>query len=209
MTRPNKACCVRPHHVRRAVQNLQGTSVLVASVVGFHEGTHSTEDKINEARLAIQHGAKELDMVINPIHLQTKNYVALYNDILTVRNVAPPNQITLKCILEATTLTKEQLVAASLIAIEAGADYLKTSTGFIEGSRAKVEDVALMKKVAEHAPSIGLGLEFGGDENKKKRLVKVKASGGIKTMEDLMKMIEAGADRIGTSSGDDIMREVR
>ncbi|KAI9778481.1 MAG: hypothetical protein M1816_004037 [Peltula sp. TS41687] len=207
-----KAVCIRASHVPRAAQTLHDNtpSILVASVVGFHEGTQSTAEKVAEATFAVRHGATELDMVINAVSLRAKNYVAVYDDILAVREVAgAPHQqqqqmTTLKCILETTALTREQVVAASLIAIEAGADYLKTSTGFVQGSRARVEDVRLLRWLADGR--VGLGDGDGGDEGR--RRVKVKASGGIRTVRDLMNMIEAGADRIGTSNGVGIMREV-
>lgn len=129
----------------------------------------------------------ELDMVINHVWLREKRYQEVYEDILAVRNNAPP-PIILKVILETSVLSKADIVAGCKIAETAKADFVKTSTGF-NGQGATVENVKLMKALV-------------GDR------MKVKASGGVKTMKDLKAMLEAGADRIGTSSGVAIMDEV-
>ncbi|RAL06442.1 DUF171-domain-containing protein [Aspergillus ibericus CBS 121593] len=182
--------CVRLNHVSRAVQNLQGhPAVGIACVVGFHEGTYTTTEKTTEAQEAVKLGATELDMVLNYPLLQEGKYVDVYMDVLEVRNAAPA-PVGLKVILETSQLTREQIVAGSVLACMAGADYIKTSTGF-NGPGASVENVALMRATAN---LVGKG-------------TKVKASGGVRSREDCRKMLEVGAERIGSSSGVKIMRE--
>ncbi|KAJ5797863.1 uncharacterized protein N7503_007159 [Penicillium pulvis] len=182
--------CVRPNYVARASANLKGTAVGVASVVGFPEGTHDTEVKVKEAIEAVQHGATELDMVINYPLLKDGGYTAVYNDIMAVRSAAPP-PTKLKAILETSQLSRDQLIAAAIIACTAKVDFIKTSTGFC-GAGADVQNVQVMHLVAEVC--------FNG--------CLVKASGGIKTADDCLRMLKAGAMRIGTSSGVKIMQEV-
>lgn len=162
--------------------------MVVACVVGFHEGTQSVEEKTTEAARAIDAGAKELDMVINHVLLRHKQYSEVYADIAAVRNVAP-HPIILKVILETSQLSPREIIAGCKIAEVAGADYVKTSTGF-NGQGATQENVRLMKSVV------------GGN-------MKVKASGGVKTVNDCVVMMEAGAERIGTSSGVSIMEEAK
>ena len=140
----------------------------------------------SEASQAVANGASELDMVINYEQLKKKEYSAVYTDVTTVRNTAPRPTI-LKVILETSQLSQNDIIAGCKIAQAAKADFVKTSTGF-NGKGATVADVQLMKNVV-------------GDS------MKVKASGGIKTVKDCMRMLEAGAERIGASSGVDIMRE--
>ncbi|PYI07100.1 DUF171-domain-containing protein [Aspergillus sclerotiicarbonarius CBS 121057] len=182
--------CVRLNHVSRAVQNLQGhPAVGVACVVGFHEGTYKTIEKTTDAKEAVKLGASELDMVLNYPLLQEGKYVDVYTDVLEVRKAAPA-PVGLKVILETSQLTREQIVAGSVLACMAGADYIKTSTGF-NGPGASVENVALMRATAN---LVGKG-------------TKVKASGGVRSGEDCQKMLEVGAERIGSSSGVKIMRE--
>ena len=136
----------------------------------------------------MQAGASELDMVLNHPKLASGDYSSVYEDILAVRKTASP-PVVLKVILETSQLSATDIVAGCLIAKRAGADFVKTSTGF-RGAGATVENVALMKAVVGHG-------------------VKVKASGGIRTVRDCVRMIEAGADRIGASAGVAIMREGR
>ena len=176
--------CVRLNHVERAVKNLKGTDVGVACVVGFHEGTYSTAEKVAEAREAVEKGATELDMVMNYALLKEKKYPAVYADINAVRKAAPPSKVALKVIIETSQLSCDEVIAASALTCMAGGDYIKTSTGF-NGAGASVENVALMRAVAQEV----------------KPSVKVKASGGVRTGEDCIKMIRAGADRIGASAG--------
>lgn len=183
--------CVRPNYVARAAANLKDApETVVASVVGFPEGTHDTSSKIREATQAIADGASELDMVINYIILKDGGYSAVYNDIKAVRDAAP-SPTKLKAILETSQLDRDQIIAATIVACTAGVDFVKTSTGF-RGGGADVQDVKVMHLVS--------GLCFKGCQ--------VKASGGIRSASDCMRMIKAGAMRIGTSSGVKIVHEI-
>ncbi|KAL2853929.1 hypothetical protein BJY01DRAFT_206153 [Aspergillus pseudoustus] len=183
--------CVRLNYVQRAVQKLSDSpDVGVACVVGFHEGMYETSEKEEEAREAVGFGATELDMVLKYPLLKSKQYVDVYEDILAVRSAAP-SPIGLKVILETSQLSREEIIAGSVISCLAGADYIKTSTGF-NGAGALVENVALM---FETAKLVGKG-------------TKVKASGGVRTAADCLKMLKAGAERIGASSGVKIVQEL-
>ncbi|KAL4783034.1 hypothetical protein BJX76DRAFT_358374 [Aspergillus varians] len=183
--------CVRLKHVEQAVQNLHDTpNVGIACVVGFHEGMYETSEKEDEARKAVKLGATELDMVMKYPLLQTKQYVDVYEDILGVRRAAPA-PVGLKVILETSQLTRDEIVAGSVIACLAGADYIKTSTGF-NGAGASVENVALMYQTAR---IVGRG-------------TRVKASGGVRSAADCIKLLRAGAERIGASSGVKIVQEL-
>ncbi|KAK2743438.1 hypothetical protein FQN57_004903 [Myotisia sp. PD_48] len=183
--------CVRPNYVSRAVQNLRGSSVGLTCVIGFHEGTYSTEYKVAEAKAALANGATELDMVINYWRLRAMDYHPVYLDILAVKQVCAQRAGTkLKVILETSQLDQDGIMAGCVIACYAGADFVKTSTGF-NGPGADVESVSLMLATVDLC---GEG-------------TKVKASGGIKTAQDCAKMIQAGATRIGTSSGVRIVNE--
>ncbi|KAJ5918220.1 hypothetical protein N7454_010595 [Penicillium verhagenii] len=182
--------CVRLNHVARAAANLKDTKVGVACVVGFPEGTHDTKEKVREAIEAVSQGATELDMVINYHKLKDGGYTAVYNDIMAVR-AAAPSPTKLKAILETSQLNRDQLIAAAIIACTARVDFIKTSTGFC-GPGADLQSVQIMHVVSE--------LCFSG--------VLVKASGGIRTASDCLRMLKAGAMRIGTSSGVKIMKEV-
>ena len=179
--------CVRLPWVQRAVQNLQGSPVRVACVVGFHEGTQATSDKVSEAASAVKAGALELDMVLNWQKLKADQYDEVYEDIVAVRTASI--QVTMKVILETSQLSRSQIIAGCVIAEAAGAQFVKTSTGFC-GQGATVENVGLMKAV------VGSRL-------------KVKASGGIKTSKDCRAMLKAGASRIGASSGKQIVDEMK
>ncbi|KAL1972320.1 hypothetical protein VTN31DRAFT_7539 [Thermomyces dupontii] len=187
--------CVRLPWVARCKQNLEGKEpkVGIACVVGFHEGTYSTDEKVEEARKAVDLGATELDMVLNYPLLKEGKYTAVFDDISAVRRatVNNPSRVLLKVILETSQLSHEQIIAGCVISSLAGADYVKTSTGF-NGPGATVENVRLMRQV----------VDLMGDG------CKVKASGGVKTAEKCVEMLMAGADRIGTSSGAKIAREV-
>ena len=180
--------CVRLPWVQRAVQNLQGSPVRVACVVGFHEGTQATSDKVSESANAVKAGASELDMVLNWHKLKDDQYDEVYEDIVAVRKAAP-SQVALKVILETSQLSHAQIIAGCVIVEAAGAQFVKTSTGFC-GQGATVDNVTLMKAV------VGSRLE-------------VKASGGIKTSKDCRAMLEAGASRIGASSGKQIVDEMK
>ncbi|KAJ9236413.1 hypothetical protein DTO169E5_5685 [Paecilomyces variotii] len=183
--------CVRVNHVRRAVENLKDTpEVCVAAVVGFHEGTYRTAEKVDEALEAVRQGASELDMVLNYPLLKEGKFVDVYEDILAVRKAAP-SPIRLKVILETSQLDRDQIIAGSVISCLAGADFVKTSTGF-NGSGASVEIVSLMRATVD---ALGKGC-------------KVKASGGVRTAEDCVRMLQAGADRIGASAGVKIAKQL-
>ena len=171
---------VHPYNIGYCKEFLQGTDILVGSVAGFPYGTNSKESKAFEAKDAVSKGAQEIDMVINIGALRDKKYDYVYEDVHGV--VEACGNVIVKVILETCYLTDEEIVKASEICAKAGAAFVKTSTGFATGG-AKVEHVRLMKQAVE-----GTGC-------------KVKAAGGIRTYEDVMSMIEAGAERIGTSAG--------
>lgn len=170
--------CVNPTWVATAAAFLQGTDVKVCTVIGFPLGANTTAVKAFETKDAIANGATEIDMVINIGALKSKDYDLVKSDIAAVVTAAGGN--TVKVIIETCLLTDEEKVAACKLAVEAKANFVKTSTGFSTGG-ATVEDVKLMKETV-------------GDE------AEVKASGGVRTKEDLEAMIEAGATRIGTSN---------
>lgn len=180
-----KTVCVNPSHIDRCAKFLKNSSVNVCTVIGFPLGANQTEVKVFEAESAIKTGAKEIDMVINIGALKSKDYDLVEKDIRALANVARKNNIILKVIIETALLTDDEKVKACELAKSAKAHFVKTSTGFA-ASGATVKDVALMKSVV-------------GDE------LEVKASGGVKTLNDVRVMIEAGATRIGTSSGDKIV----
>ena len=180
--------CVNSGNVARCVHNLTGTGVPVCSVVGFPLGASTEEAKAYEALQAIMLGAAEIDMVINIGALKGADYELVRDDVLTVVGVCHAHDAICKTIIEAVLLTDEEKVAACLLAVEAGADYVKTSTGFAPGG-ATVEDVALMRSVV--GPDVG-----------------VKAAGGIRTYEAAAAMIAAGATRIGASAGIAIIQGV-
>lgn len=182
-----KSVCVNPVWVKYAKHQLKKTDVLVCTVIGFPHGTHQPEVKAFEAEVAVKDGADELDMVINVNALKSKDYHTISAEIKGV--VEKGEGRTVKVILETCYLTPEEIVKASELAVEAGAHFVKTSTGF-GTSGAKIEDVQLMKK------TVGNRAE-------------VKASGGVRTYEDAVKMVEAGATRIGTSNGVDIVQKGR
>lgn len=175
------AVCVNPVWVRRAVQNLRGSTVMVASVVGFPLGANSTEIKVMEARKALRDGAREIDMVLNIGLLKQREYDLVRQDIARVADACREAGAVLKVILETGLLTDDEKVIACRLAQKAKADYVKTSTGFGPGG-ATVFDVALMRETV--GPGMG-----------------VKASGGIHSREEASEMIAAGATRIGASAG--------
>lgn len=174
------AVCVNPWWVKLAAAELDGCGVSVCTVVGFPLGANATETKVFEARLALEQGAREIDMVINIGELKGKNEDAVSADIRAVVEAAHARGAMVKAILETALLHDAEKAAACRIALLAGADFVKTSTGFGPGG-ATVEDVALLRRAV--GPRMG-----------------VKASGGIRTLEDLRKMVVAGASRIGASA---------
>jgi len=177
--------CVNPVWVRRSVANLRGSSVKVTSVVGFPLGAQAPEIKALETRRALRDGAREIDMVLNIGALKGKDYGTVQKDIARVAEACREVGATCKVILETGLLSDEEKVVASQLARAAKAHYVKTSTGFGHGG-ATVYDVALMREA--------VGPEMG-----------VKASGGIKTADDIRDMVSAGATRIGASAGVEIV----
>lgn len=255
-----KSVCVRLPWVQRCVNNLKGTDVVVACVVGFHEGTQDTYEKLREARAAVAAGAAELDLVLNYSILTKHNkpssastvsqnsttdtitaantaansrpragtaategpysvggpvaeegedipdYSAIYKELASIRALCP-NPTIIKLILETSQLTDYQILAAAHLAASANLDFIKTSTGF-NGPGATLPHVQLMVSAAEHLSTKtksngGSPVRGGG------RKMEVKASGGIRDLESARKMLEAGATRLGTSSGVWIMQEGR
>lgn len=179
--------CINPIHVKQATELLEGSNVRVGTVIGFPLGAVSAEDKVREAEQAIEDGATEIDMVINIGALKEKNDGLVEREITEVVRVAHSRGALCKVIIEAGLLTAEEKIRVCLLARKAGADYVKTSTGFTS-SGATVEDVALMRQ------TVGSGMG-------------VKASGGIRTFKEARAMIASGANRIGSSSGVAIMAQ--
>ena len=171
--------CVNPYWVPVAKQALQGSEVKVCTVIGFALGATTSAAKAFEAQEAVKNGADELDMVINLGALKPQDYEAVLQDIKAVRQVCAGH--VLKVIIETSQLTDEEKVKACELAASAGADFVKTSTGF-NGNGATAADVALMRKSIPAA-------------------MQVKASGGIRTRADFDAMLAAGATRIGASAG--------
>ncbi len=183
------AVCVNPTHVKLCAQLLKDSAVKVCTVVGFPLGATSPEVKAYEAQQAIMDGAQEVDMVINIGALKSRDYELVERDIATVARTAHNHGAICKVIIEAALLTDEDKVKACALAKAAGADYVKTSTGFGPGG-ATVEDVLLMRHT--------VGPEMG-----------IKAAGGIRSFEDAKSMISAGATRIGASAGVKILQEAQ
>ena len=171
--------CVNPYWVKRSAELLAGTDVKVCTVIGFPLGASTTDVKAAETRDAIRSGATEVDMVLNVGALKSGDLETVKADVAAVKQAA--GDVLLKVILETGLLTDDEKETACKLCVEAGADYVKTSTGFGPGG-ATVEDIALMRKA--------VGANVG-----------VKASGGVRDGEAALAMIEAGASRIGTSSG--------
>ena len=171
--------CVNSYYVPYVANLLHGSDVKICSVVGFPLGAMSTRAKALEAKIAVMDGADEIDMVINVGALKDRDYSVVLEDIKAVKEACGEN--ILKVIIETCLLTDDEKVKACELAKEAGADFVKTSTGFGTGG-ATFEDVELMKKTV-------------GDK------AEVKASGGVKDLETAKKYIELGATRLGTSSG--------
>jgi deoxyribose-phosphate aldolase len=171
--------CVNQYYTKLVAEKLKGSDVDVCTVVGFPLGMSDTRVKLFETRAAIEDGATEIDMVINVGALKDKKYDYILNEIKALKEACGRN-IKLKVIIETCLLTDEEKVKACELSKEAGADFVKTSTGFSTGG-AKAEDVALMRKT--------VGNELG-----------VKASGGIHTAEEAQAMVDAGASRLGTSA---------
>lgn len=180
--------CVNPCYVSFAKDYLKGSDVKVVTVVGFPLGASKSEVKAFEASQAVKDGADEIDMVINVTELKNKNFDFVLDDIKKVKEACADKP--LKVILETDLLKKDEIVKACELCVEAKADFVKTSTGFVKGGvGAKAGDVELMFKTVSPYN------------------VKVKASGGIRNRQDAINMIESGAERLGTSSGVAIVTE--
>lgn len=182
-----KSVCVNSSFAKLVKSELEGSDVDLTVVVGFPLGAMSTEAKVFETKDAINNGADEIDMVINISALKDKDYDYLEEEIRKLKEVC--DQKILKVIIETCLLTDDEKVKVCQIAKKAGADYVKTSTGFSTAG-AKIEDVRLMRET--------VGESLG-----------VKASGGIRTLDDVEKFIEAGASRIGASASVQIMEEIK
>ncbi|WP_265588768.1 deoxyribose-phosphate aldolase [Terrisporobacter petrolearius] len=171
--------CINPTHIELAKQELEGSKVKVCTVIGFPLGANTSEVKAFETKDSISKGAHEVDMVINIGALKDKNYDLVYKDIKAVVDAANKEALV-KVIIETCYLTDEEKKIACELSVKAGADYVKTSTGFGTGGSTP-EDIKLMRDVV--GPNVG-----------------VKASGGVRTTEDAIKVIDAGASRIGASA---------
>lgn len=181
--------CIRPYDVPLAAELLKGSGVGVATVIGFPHGTTTTGTKVFEAREAIDNGANELDMVLNVSALISGDYDLVRDDIAAVVEAARHKlpACSIKVIFETALLTPELIVKACELTEQAGADYVKTSTGFASAG-ANLEDVRLMKRTV-------------GDR------LKVKSSGGVKTLDQLIDFIEAGVSRSGCSATIQVVSE--
>jgi len=180
-----KAVCINPYYVPLAAKILKGSDVKVCSVVGFPLGATFSEIKALEAEKAVKLGASEIDMVMNISAFKSGRHEYVKEEIEKIKERM--GEAILKVIIECCYLTDEEKVLAAKICEEAGADYVKTSTGFGAGG-AMIEDVKLLRRALSPR-------------------VKIKAAGGIKTLKQVLQFIEAGADRIGTSSGVKIAEE--
>ncbi len=181
------AVCVNSCHASLAKEELSGSDVKLACVVGFPLGAMHAEAKAYETMKACENGASEIDMVIHIGALKDRDYDLVLDDIAGVVTKAGEYDAIVKVIIEACLLTDEEKIKACELAASAGAAFVKTSTGFSTGGATK-EDVALMKKTVGNR-------------------AKVKASGGIRDLQTVLEMIDAGADRIGASASVDIMKE--
>lgn len=171
--------CINPCHVAYCADYLKDSDVNVCTVIGFPLGANTSAVKAFETKDAIANGADEIDMVMNIGALKDKNYDLVRNDVKAVVEAA--NGTLVKVILETCLLTEDEMKKACELCVEAKADYVKTSTGFSTRG-ATIEDVQIMKAAVQGK-------------------AKVKAAGGVRTHEDMVKIVEAGADRIGTSAG--------
>lgn len=178
--------CVNPHNVKLAYDLVKNTDVCVCTVIGFPLGANTTSTKVFETINALSHGASEIDMVINIGAIKSSNWKLVEDDIRAVKEAC--NEKILKVIFETCLLTNDEIIMASQVSERAGADYIKTSTGF-STSGATPEVVELMRKSVSHK-------------------ILVKASGGVRDLASAKMMIEKGASRLGTSSGVSIMKGI-
>jgi deoxyribose-phosphate aldolase len=179
--------CINPVYVRLAAEKLEGSGVAVCTVVGFPLGATTTSIKVKEAQQAMAGGATEIDMVIHIGALKAGDHRAVKEDIAAVSAACHEGGALLKVIIEAVLLSDEEKVIACQLAQAAGADFVKTSTGFAGGG-ATIEDVRLMRQTV--GPRMG-----------------IKAAGGVRSYADAMAMVEAGATRIGASAGVEIVKQ--
>lgn len=181
-----KSVCIAPSYIKYAKEQLAKTDVLICTVIGFPLGYNATSVKVYETKIALDHGADEIDMVINIGRFKNKEYEYVLNEIKAIKEVCD-NKV-LKVIVETALLTNQEIKTITEIVLKSGADFIKTSTGF-SFRGASFEDVEIMKSIAQD------------------RLL-IKASGGIKTGEDALKMIKLGASRLGTSKTVQIIEEL-
>lgn len=179
-----KSVCVNPYYIELARKLLKGSNVLVCTVIGFPLGQNTIETKVFETKDAVEKGADEIDMVINIAALKDKKDDYVYNEIKEIKNACSDK--VLKVIIETCYLNEEEIRRASALSLKANADFVKTSTGFGTAG-AKVENVCIMKDVV-------------------KDNAKIKAAGGINNFNEAKAMIDAGASRIGTSHGVEIVK---
>ena len=179
--------CVNPCYIKAAKKNLKDTGVKVCSVIGFPLGASDTKVKVYEAKKAIHDGAEEIDVVINISKIKEKKFSYIEKELVSIVN-AINKKAVIKVIIETCLLTKEEIVEACKIIYKSGADFVKTSTGF-SFKGAQVEDIELMKHIC-------------------KDKILIKASGGINSLNHMKLLIEAGANRIGTSHSVEIMQEL-
>lgn len=177
--------CVPPYFVKHASIILKDSSIKIVTVAGFPLGYNTTPAKVEEARKAMDEGAHEIDMVMNIAALKNNDLNFVQNDIQSVATLVQLKGCKLKVIIETALLSNDEKVKACEICAKVGVDFVKTSTGFAS-SGAKVKDIELMRK---NLPAN----------------IKIKASGGIKTKEQAKDLVKAGADRLGTSSGPDLI----
>lgn len=182
-----KSVCINPTWVSLAKELLADTSVLVCTVIGFPLGANHTDVKVYETKKALEEGADEIDMVINVAQLKAGNEDYVKNEISEISKEVHQNNGILKVIIETSLLTDGEKIKACSIAKDAGADFVKTSTGF-SSSGATIEDIKLMRKT--------VGEKMG-----------VKASGGVRALDFAKELIESGATRLGTSSGVQLVNE--
>lgn len=188
------AVCINPYYVKRAVRELASTEVVVATVVGFPLGADLTDIKIAQAQRALFEGAEELDMVINIGALKERALDYVLAEIQAIVRVAGEHLV--KVIIECNLLTDEEKILATQLCAKAGAAMVKTCTGFVkDGQGATIEDVILLKKTIDDCKNIY------------PRPLQIKASGGIKDYNQALALIEAGADRLGTSASVNIIKE--
>ena len=181
-----KSVCIAPSYIKCAKEQLAKTDVLICTVIGFPLGYNATSVKVYETKIALDHGADEIDMVINIGRFKNKEYEYVLNEIKAIKEVCD-NKV-LKVIVETALLTNQEIKTITEIVLKSGADFIKTSTGF-SFRGASFEDVEIMKSIAQDK-------------------LLIKASGGIKTGEDALKMIKLGASRLGTSKTVQIIEEL-